>query len=1373
MAKKTTNKKVLRAMSIGLAAMMAIQPVLATPVLAEDTEGANTPEPVEESAAEETTNEESLSEAQNDSTEAVNSVNAAEDSVGSFVEAESTAHTDAVSEALSSIEESAKAEDASETDTSLNEASTAVARDIVFVNGGTIIIENVETPSVEATSEETEEIEIDAEEEATEDIEEVEKTADKNVVDTVADAKKLVDGVVSDLKEGDEETEDGAIVAAAKDLDSKLNAFDEAKEDENLNLLYGTDASDSVDAAETKLNEQTEAFNTAKVAGDIDAANEAVSVAEEALEEAGKAVEAAKTDYDTVSADYKKALDELTAAKEAYDAEIAAGVEDLSKAEALLVNAQSKVDALSDDVNSAKEAYTSALNAIISEACKFASEEDGGEAQIDAANRVLQKYANVFNDDGKDLNWKGNGLFGLIMKEFYFPQVGIDPATVTFVRQDIHPDAEYCPDKPSYSFWSSTRKSEENPGGYEYTREQVKQGNASLYNFVIQIEGESEPRHYNFMLDKETQSIQIFESTEAEAYTRTKDGETSTHYAVKLGDSITHYTAAEDLVRMLNAGTVRKVTEDGVDTYYYKTSDEAAVVGSSMQNEQVSDMQAWNEYDVTPGETTYSYNAATGKIVETYNETYTTTTFTPGVLLTEGVDSYDYASVAAAEAAAKNLLEGGVADEYEKNSVSTTISKKETVDSTIYYTPTFTAKIDLSGFNKQTGNNPEDDDALNDTKDQIKENVKNALSGTGYDLNSITYEIAEFKKTNDEEYDFWSNWFPKDTYTITSGYAYVTFTKGKSEVKLDDSTLGNIGNWFLNIFSAGKSDKQIADEAKNNLIAAGAFTEDTLVSLDAKQFDWNWDKETITYTSVYKATGTGWATTAYGDTSDSTLDSRAKEDADEKAETKAKEDSKSIGEGLAQIIQDSISSGKTARITNTVINKNPYEKSTQATQYGNVANSYAFQGTYTDKSCDDTVRNNSYTKSYDGVKMLDEVKRTLYLNDKYFSGEFVLNDKGASELDQKFRDWLGLAGKYNELSTLKDYYEAILEEAQDASTDLSTALNKVRTLKEDLEKLKAQAIVNQVAIDDANAAYEAELAKYNEALAKYDTLSDNLNILQAAQNAMNEQAEAERIAAERAEAERIAAEQAEAERVAAEQAEAERVAAERAEAERIAAEQAEAERVAAERAEAERLEAERAEADRLAALEAQQETQNGTTPAPVVVESTSSTASSSSDSEASSDTESTAPAVATATTSTASAPIAFPVPTGVATTPATGIAAAPTAGVAGARTSANTAGTTAATGTDSAKVEAGTDELVVEDEATKNPVAITDEVIKTIKDEQVPLASFDDIEQNTKMNWWWLLLIAALGATGEEMYRRNKKKKEEKALASSIDKESK
>ena len=112
------------------------------------------------------------------------------------------------------------------------------------------------------------------------------------------------------------------------------------------------------------------------------------------------------------------------------------------------------------------------------------------------------------------------------------------------------------------------------------------------------------------------------------------------------------------------------------------------------------------------------------------------------------------------------------------------------------------------------------------------------------------------------------------------------------------------------------------------------------------------------------------------------------------------------------------------------------------------------------------------------------------------------------------------------------------------------------------------------------------------------------------------------------------------------------------------------------------------------------------------------------------------------------------------------LATTPTAGVAGARTRRTGNGTGAGYLEETAGGELITGdelkgELPVVDKDEK-VTEITDEVIKTIQDEQVPLAAFPE-EAAKKMNWWWLLLIAILGVTGEEMYRRNEKKKEEKA----------
>ena len=81
MKNKTVNKKVLRAMSIGLAAMMTVQPILATPVFADDTE------PVDDSNTTTYDEKDHESATTNDAREAVDTASNSADTVATDVEA--------------------------------------------------------------------------------------------------------------------------------------------------------------------------------------------------------------------------------------------------------------------------------------------------------------------------------------------------------------------------------------------------------------------------------------------------------------------------------------------------------------------------------------------------------------------------------------------------------------------------------------------------------------------------------------------------------------------------------------------------------------------------------------------------------------------------------------------------------------------------------------------------------------------------------------------------------------------------------------------------------------------------------------------------------------------------------------------------------------------------------------------------------------------------------------------------------------------------------------------------------------------------------------------------------------------------------------
>lgn len=81
MKNKTVNKKVLRAMSIGLAAMMTVQPILATPVFADDTE------PVDDSNTTTYDEKDHESKTTDDAREAVDTASNSADTVATDVEA--------------------------------------------------------------------------------------------------------------------------------------------------------------------------------------------------------------------------------------------------------------------------------------------------------------------------------------------------------------------------------------------------------------------------------------------------------------------------------------------------------------------------------------------------------------------------------------------------------------------------------------------------------------------------------------------------------------------------------------------------------------------------------------------------------------------------------------------------------------------------------------------------------------------------------------------------------------------------------------------------------------------------------------------------------------------------------------------------------------------------------------------------------------------------------------------------------------------------------------------------------------------------------------------------------------------------------------
>ena len=125
--------------------------------------------------------------------------------------------------------------------------------------------------------------------------------------------------------------------------------------------------------------------------------------------------------------------------------------------------------------------------------------------------------------------------------------------------------------------------------------------------------------------------------------------------------------------------------------------------------------------------------------------------------------------------------------------------------------------------------------------------------------------------------------------------------------------------------------------------------------------------------------------------------------------------------------------------------------------------------------------------------------------------------------------------------------------------------------------------------------------------------------------------------------------------------------------------------------------------------------------------------------------------------------------TAPAATPAL-MAALPATGVAGVR-AARTAGISAAIEQEEETADGSVLKTTAE---SKKDVVTDDEKVTTVKleDNEVPLAAIPE-DEKANMSWWWLLLVAVAGAAGYEAYKKHQQKKAQKeaAVSESINKE--
>ena len=317
MKNKTVNKKVLRAMSIGLAAMMAVQPVMATPVFADDldTQGETNTEVVdaqnEEKVTESTTTQDNLKEIQDSYDAAAKAVSNIGGDLNTAVQA------DRVDPDFTSTDGAS---------TKLTELNNAVT--------------GTEIGAVDAKK-------LDGDRKAASDAAiKLVNDAKRDGAEFELDADELMNAGVKDALKGD------AIKDAAKAVDDAINeeskALDKLEEDtiKLTNEFTGIEGTISVKTGEieraTSIPVATEA---------LDGATEQKNIADEKFEQA-------KENYNQAVSDCDAAKKDVETKKAAYEELLASAVADesaLSNTLAELELAEKRLTALEKANNKAQE----------------------------------------------------------------------------------------------------------------------------------------------------------------------------------------------------------------------------------------------------------------------------------------------------------------------------------------------------------------------------------------------------------------------------------------------------------------------------------------------------------------------------------------------------------------------------------------------------------------------------------------------------------------------------------------------------------------------------------------------------------------------------------------------------------------------------------------------------------------------------------------------------------------------------------------------------------------------------------------------------------------------------------------------------------
>lgn len=1027
MKNKTVNKKVLRAMSIGLAAMMTVQPILATPVFADDTE------PVDDSNTTTYDEEKHESETTNDARKAVDTASNSADTVATDVEAvqndiktdipvidqetgEVLNQANLVPEALDKVGDTLKVVDADLTivenyltdenvskitGSGFNEAYNANVQAYVAA----VAVYGEEGP---AKPEEGAE-DYDAALKAYNDFQALKTEINTRLSLNDWNANNVLKPAIKDVTAENfvSETEANSTIATAEEKANEA-VEDAAKEQATANEA-GNDAEKLIEETETKFDNYV---NDIKNAATIDAANESydklvemLNNAETTLEEKQNVYNAAVEAYNNYKDEYntqKAAIDE---AKKAYEEakkiyDDAAGkyadwsdkhdqkVEDLTIYHNTLADAEAKYKDAVDKLNEIKNRSDEIAKAAT--AAKASILANGGNSILAAIKVTEDSTGRVWGEQDK--------LFEEIVTNYYVPEV-LEGKEVKLTWKRISEDmCNYC--VVTYTDKDGNEKTlvldyvMTNADGSvkETTDDAPGRLNGNSTSKIVIFEKSEDERKAADALDKDKNALLYDKDINVDKYKVVNEkGQT-----VYLDKSYVKGELAKEDGSIINVGGV----------YYQKGEATTDVKLNYDENGLVSDTTVDDTRTViTVDEDTVKaedLKLEDGKFVQEYKGDTTTIVYHKEL----SQSGYVYDSEGEANAAlAKAKEDVGEEDELISD---TTVSKTHTEYTTSgTYIPIFKETITID----KTVKSWNEDSAIDDAGDSIKGQARDTITSGGYYI--LDEEWGEFTASSNEK----DKWYKKEDYNVTGTATFTYVSEELVEEKEAREWLGQdiystIVGWFGgNVPSDAEIRKEVADRlAKDGKI---------LVKWNVP--DGNWGKATYAYINRAEVEVTGKAC-----------------DTEEKAE-------ESFNAALVEAVNNSKYKGRTDEaklLTGSYVDLlgNKIDLVNSSTDSKDVTK-YGYNLSYWNQTSTTTKNTLIKTETSNASKVY---------------GVVVQNQDGATVLnqvtDEKFNAFI------ENIKAQNTRFETLEKDALNAKADVEAAQKEVKALEEAIKNIKGTLI---------------------------------------------------------------------------------------------------------------------------------------------------------------------------------------------------------------------------------------------------------------------------------------------------------------------------